>query len=387
MPLRNHGTAAVLARLAVACDGAILGLALAAVSAASWVKYATTSAALDRISCAPSAPISGLRAILSSADYLNEDPLLVVVRGRVQPSSAVEALSDGAVSETNGVLTPRGSDEMAVAILNTQMCLYNEWRGMFRWNFDLHALFAKSLKEQRSSSSLLKSVSFVLVEAGDWPNSGYVHVNLDGSAHPLPLTTVYHELHPIQVPPFTFFQVIFGSGYPVALLDEEKILPVGKEITAIGICRPRDEAIEIKSCQELPCFLSDMTKDEIVAELNFDAGVLFWSGILLGILSVGILGYAVIRNWWKWKEWRLRRRRQNEDLNNEALSRSSMEQEDVQDGELCVICLSRRRRTAFVPCGHLVCCPHCATSVVHDSSPKCPLCCQDVRSSIRIYES
>lgn len=40
---------------------------------------------------------------------------------------------------------------------------------------------------------------------------------------------------------------------------------------------------------------SDMTKDEIVAELNFDAGVLFWSGILLGILSVGILGYAVIR--------------------------------------------------------------------------------------------
>lgn len=121
---------------------------------------------------------------------------------------------------------------------------------MFRWNFDLHALFAKSLKEQRSSSSLLKSVntfcpqtlkftcciymlniivnvemlkmfylilqvSFVLVEAGDWPNSGYVHVNLDGSAHPLPLTTVYHELHPIQVPPFTFFQVIFGTGYPV----------------------------------------------------------------------------------------------------------------------------------------------------------------------------
>ncbi|RWW89145.1 hypothetical protein BHE74_00001891 [Ensete ventricosum] len=121
MPFRNHGTAAVLARLAVACDGAILGLALAAVSAASWVKYATTSAALGRISCAPCAPISGLRAILSSADYSNEDPLLVVVRGRVQPSSAIEALSDGAISETNGVLTPRGSDEMAVAILNTQM--------------------------------------------------------------------------------------------------------------------------------------------------------------------------------------------------------------------------------------------------------------------------
>jgi len=38
-------------------------------------------------------------------------------------------------------------------------------------------------------------------------------------------------------------------------LDEEKILPVGKEITAIGICRTREGTLEIRSSAELPCFL------------------------------------------------------------------------------------------------------------------------------------
>lgn len=41
----------------------------------------------------------------------------------------------------------------------------------------------------------------------------------------------------------------------VALLDEEKILPVGKEITAVGICRAENGSLEIKPCEDMPCFL------------------------------------------------------------------------------------------------------------------------------------
>ncbi|XP_020251149.1 E3 ubiquitin-protein ligase SPL2-like [Asparagus officinalis] len=132
-------------------------------------------------------------------------------------------------------------------------CLYNEWRGILGWRFDLHAFLAKSWKEQKSIS--FRSVPFVLVEATQRPSSGFVNVSLEGSAHPLPLTTVYHQLHPVQPTAYTFFQVIFGNGYPVALLDEEKILPVGKEITAVGICRIFEGSLEIRSCPDLPCFL------------------------------------------------------------------------------------------------------------------------------------
>ena len=38
-----------------------------------------------------------------------------------------------------------------------------------------------------------------------------------------------------------------------------------------------------------------MTKDEIVGELATNSGILFWSGIVLGMVSIGILSYSIIR--------------------------------------------------------------------------------------------
>lgn len=43
----------------------------------------------------------------------------------------------------------------------------------------------------------------------------------------------------------------------VGLLDIEKILPPGKDITAVGICSFSNGVPEIKSCQDLPYFLWD----------------------------------------------------------------------------------------------------------------------------------
>lgn len=41
----------------------------------------------------------------------------------------------------------------------------------------------------------------------------------------------------------------------VGLLDEEKILPLGKDITAVGMCSFKNGVPEIKSCKDLPYFL------------------------------------------------------------------------------------------------------------------------------------
>lgn len=38
-----------------------------------------------------------------------------------------------------------------------------------------------------------------------------------------------------------------------------------------------------------------MTKDQMVVDLTFSSKVLFWSGVLLGTLSFGILGFAIVR--------------------------------------------------------------------------------------------
>lgn len=40
---------------------------------------------------------------------------------------------------------------------------------------------------------------------------------------------------------------------------------------------------------------SDMTKDQMVVDLAFRTKVLLWSGVALGSLAIGVLGYAAVR--------------------------------------------------------------------------------------------
>ena len=61
-------------------------------------------------------------------------------------------------------------------------------------------------------------VPFILVEGEKWPQSDYVVVNMEGSNHPLPLTTVYQHLQPISATPLTFLQAICGLEYPVSFI-------------------------------------------------------------------------------------------------------------------------------------------------------------------------
>lgn len=385
MSTHEQAAAAILAQIALAADGAVLGLALAYVAVRGFIKFASTSSSLRKIQLAPSLRVSDLRSVLSKDDSEQQsDEKLVILRGTVEARSAVEGNW-----RRHSVLVSHESGDKAVVLQRTQTCIYNEWRGFFGWTSDLRTIFTRSWKEQESIS--FRTVPFVLVEGGPWLQSDYVIVNLDGSRHPLPLTTVFHQLRPVNASPYTFLQALFGHEYPVGMLDEEKILPLGKNISAVGICSSKDGLPEIRSCEDLPYFLSDMTKDQMLVDLSFKTNVLFWSSIVLGSLSIGVLGYAIRRNWNRWKEWSQQRRARrpspsaNDDVDTEVVVDD--EAADVPDGELCVICLLRRRRSAFVPCGHLVCCQRCALSVERDLNPKCPVCRQTIRNSVRIYGS
>jgi len=60
---------------------------------------------------------------------------------------------------------------------------------------------------------------------------------------------------------------------------------------------------------------------------------------------------------------------------------------EAGDGQLCVICLKKRRKAAFVPCGHLVCCCNCAKKVELKDEPLCPVCRQDIQCVLRVFDS
>ncbi|XP_061982302.1 E3 ubiquitin-protein ligase SPL2-like isoform X2 [Populus nigra] len=356
MASRAHeqALAAMLSHLALSFDGAILGAALAYAAVRSFLNFTANSKSLAKIRKAPTLSVSDLRSLLQNhdQDHQDQEQKLVIVRGQVEAKSAVDGSGKKSSRDSNVLLSHESGDK-AVILQRTQ------------------------------------TVPFALVEGGQWPQSDYVIVNMDGSSHPLPLTMVYHQLQPIVASRYTFIQALFGHEYPVGVLHEEKILPLGKCISAVGICNSKDGIPEIKSCKELPYFLADMTKDEMVADLAFKAKILLWSGIVLGSLSIGVLGFAVMRNWNKWKAWRQRRSQQPiHTTSDEDVSQIDDNEDagDVPEGQLCVICLMRRRRAAFIPCGHLACCHTCAISVESEVSPKCPLCRQAVRNSIRIFE-
>ncbi|XP_019425633.1 PREDICTED: E3 ubiquitin-protein ligase SPL2 [Lupinus angustifolius] len=387
MSSQDQALVSLLSQIALSFDGAILGFAFAYAAVRSLLNFTATSAALRKLRTAPSLSVSDLRSILtesSDEDGNSGDGKIVIVRGTVDAKSAVDGSWKALMP---GVLVSRESGDKAVVIQRTQTCIYNEWKGLFGWTSDLRAIFTRSWRKQESTS--LRKVPFVLIDVGRRPNSGYVVVNLDGSRHPLPLTTVYHKLQPINASPYTFLQALFGHEYPVGLLDEEKILPLGKDISAVGLCSLRNGIAEIKPSKDLPYFLSDLSKDQMIVDLSFKTTVLLWGGIVLGSMSVGILGYAVVRNWNKWKQWKQQRelQQQRQDVSGDFVYQLEDENEDVPDGQLCVVCLMRRRRSAFIPCGHLVCCHRCAVSVEREVAPKCPVCRQEIRDSVRIFES
>ncbi|RAL45401.1 hypothetical protein DM860_013797 [Cuscuta australis] len=218
MSAYDQAAAAAIAQIALAADGALLGLTLAFVAVRSIFKFRATRSALHIIEEAPLVRVSDLRSLLGADKDLNQfdGGRVVIVRGTVEAKSSVEGNWKSLV--TNVLVAP-DSGEKAVILQRTH------------------------------------TVPFVIVEAGRWPQSEYVNVKLDGSMHPLPLVTVYHHLHPVNATPLTFLQALFGHQYPVGLLDEEKILPLGKEITAVGVCSSSSGTLEIKACNYLPFFM------------------------------------------------------------------------------------------------------------------------------------
>ncbi|KAL6494178.1 hypothetical protein OROGR_030978 [Orobanche gracilis] len=129
----------------------------------------------------------------------------------------ISAVENG-VRRTNSVLTHE-SGEKGVILERVHTCIYNELRGIFQWPTDVRSLFSRSWKERESSSIRMKicspllcqedmtyidtdyDVPFVLVQEGKGPQSDYLVVNMEGSRHPLPLTTVYRDLQPINASP------------------------------------------------------------------------------------------------------------------------------------------------------------------------------------------
>ena len=60
--------------------------------------------------------------------------------------------------------------------------------------------------------------------------------------------------------------------------------------------------------------------------------------------------------------------------------RMEEENEILKERYLCKICMEDRVRVTFLPCGHLVCCEKCASSM-----EECPICRSRISEAIRTF--
>ncbi|TQD96194.1 hypothetical protein C1H46_018177 [Malus baccata] len=379
----SNAIISLLSQLVLSWDGAVLGVALACAAMRSVINFTASSSALRNLRQAPAVKVSDLRSIL----HLDHSDKLVVVRGTVEAKSLVDGTW---TTFKSGVLIPKDTNDRAVILQSTKTYIIHKWKGFIGF-FNLRSIVWRYWRHWKDSeeheSNLVRKVPFVLVDGDQWPIRDMVVVNVDGSSHPIPLTIAYHHLQPVNPSPFSFLKALFGTNYPIGVLTVDKILPVGKEISAVGLCSLKNGASEIKFCNDLPYFLSEMSKDEMVGDLASSTRMLFWTAFVLGSMSIGVLSYAVVRNWNKWKVWRQQRQLQQSSQAADSDAEAQIEEEDVPEGQLCVICLMRRRRSAFIPCGHRVCCHPCSISIERDIAPKCPVCRQEIRTSLRVYDS
>lgn len=119
--------AALTAHLALAGDGAFLGLALAYVAIRSFTKFSATSSALRKIRDAPSVQVSDLRSLINE-ETDGEDggerisKVVVVVQGLVESKSAVKGSWK---SLWPAVLVSHDSGDRGVIIQRSQKVLFH----------------------------------------------------------------------------------------------------------------------------------------------------------------------------------------------------------------------------------------------------------------------
>jgi baculoviral IAP repeat-containing protein 2/3 len=60
------------------------------------------------------------------------------------------------------------------------------------------------------------------------------------------------------------------------------------------------------------------------------------------------------------------------------------EENEIDNSNLCVICLENARSHACIPCGHKILCEECAPTMYQQG--KCPICRAEVTYCTKIFE-
>lgn len=171
-------------------------------------------------------------------------------------------------------------------------------------------------------------------------------------------------------------------------------LQVGTALTGVGeLILDKDGAL----CLRPPSngsqyFLSMVDFDTLRGEQESEALWCKALAIVSALAGAAVLLWVGRRYYYQLKvRWEQEReRREFERLQTARRSRTpgmGPEAHNARDEDYienaCVICLSRPRNCILLDCGHMCCCYNCYQALSHS---QCPICRQEIRRVVRIYD-
>ena len=98
-----------------------------------------------------------------------------------------------------------------------------------------------------------------------------------------------------------------------------------------------------------------------------------------------------VKHRWDDLKWALGERLEN--INPETLQKNSIggqaaegRSEKTNECKRCTICMDKFSDIAFIPCGHKMTCSDCSQKIIKNKGV-CPICSQNITSSLKVYES
>mmetsp|Transcript_19532 Transcript_19532/g.34841 ORF Transcript_19532/g.34841 Transcript_19532/m.34841 type:complete len:374 (-) Transcript_19532:204-1325(-) len=128
--------------------------------------------------------------------------------------------------------------------------------------------------------------------------------------------------------------------------------------------------------KQLPVVISHLShRDTVHAEYR-KSWLIRWASVGAAVVCVGCVAYIL---YYDWREWQKSKSWYRSVQKGRRRKRNSIEP-DTNHRTLCVVCLSKPREIAFLPCGHYMACRVCSRKLKF-----CPMCRRPFKERQRIY--
>jgi len=218
------------------------------------------------------------------------------------------------------------------------------------------------------------AVPFMLRSEG---GAAFIEVTEPLSAKGWELHTIYDEFEPSKAGFWSAITRFFIGETTTGYQRIEKMLPEGSVLTGVGALVLRHDKISLRPpARGLSYYLTQMSEDSLLRNLESEASTLRTLVILFGTFGGVILGVILVKYYQKRREQaersaELRRMREMLDRQNVQREENGVGEEELGPDRLCVVCQENPREVLILECGHLCCCANCGQML---DPAICPVC-------------